>query len=294
MPLPGKNVKKGGVPTLANLDQVLPWPAIRQALQIAETSSELPEVVICPLCSGALTAYPLDTDPSNSSVLLAGGPATASIGLLRLETRRLGHLTKTRNHWFCSPCPLSQPQTSRAIRANCPDTPGGVPGVFVTCRRISAMPNASADARPVKPAQPPGYPALDQAAWRYFRRCSGKRSLSGVTHLPLWPLCRGQRLAGIAGFHSAGTLYRFLVGALPKTECGTGTWFCAGTLSWTVLDISATRVRSGTPPSTACSSWSRWPGGLFAALAPNPATRRSSSSTRPCWPNCTESAFPEQ
>ena len=61
MPLPGKNVKKGGVPTLANLDQVLPWSAIRQALQIAETSSELPEVVICPLCSGTLTAYPLDT-----------------------------------------------------------------------------------------------------------------------------------------------------------------------------------------------------------------------------------------
>ena len=58
MPLP-KNAKRGGRPTLANLNRVLPWQSVRQALEIAGTSNGLPETVACPLCRGALTAYPL-------------------------------------------------------------------------------------------------------------------------------------------------------------------------------------------------------------------------------------------
>ena len=154
MPLPGKNVKKGGVPTLANLDQVLPWPAIRQALQIAETSSELPEVVICPLCSGALTAYPLDTYLLGSQCASCRWTGDG----LDLGPAASGNSTP----W--PPYKNSKPLVLQSLPViSTPNEPSDTSKLsghavcacqeFLSCRRcISAMPNASADARPVKPA----------------------------------------------------------------------------------------------------------------------------------------------
>ena len=120
MPLP-KNANKGGRPTLADLNRVLPWQSVRQALEIPGTSKGLPETVTCPLCRGALTAYPLEENVwlhcdgcrwagDSLDLVCQVWDFDAPAALRRFES--IGYPIRST---------LPRPRPSRALRANRPN-----------------------------------------------------------------------------------------------------------------------------------------------------------------------------
>ena len=157
------------------------------------------------------------------SVLRAGGPATASTRLLAS-----GNSTPWRPYKNSKPLvlqslpvistPNEPSETSKLLRTRRARARSFCHGaaVFPPCRTLRQMHDQ------LSLPSHPDTERLDQATWWIFSAVLGATiPFWRHSYHSLWPLCRGQRLAGIPpSFHSAGTLHRFLVGASPQTERG--------------------------------------------------------------------------
>ena len=138
MPLP-KNVNKGGRPTTANLNRVLPWQSVRQALEIPGTSKGLPETVTCPLCRGVW--LPIRSEITYGSIAVAAaGPATASIWFVRSGALTRGRFEAVRGYRLSDQRAsyLNQGRAEQYERIGTDKAPR-VPRFPGTCCRISTI-----------------------------------------------------------------------------------------------------------------------------------------------------------